>query len=191
MIILKTCVHCNQEKSVIDFNVKASARDRLQSRCKTCCGEHQKNNRGYATKASARSYQKHKEIRCQEAREYASENRDQVLSSQRKWREKNRERERLRSRDYSKNNLGKVRAQAARRRTKKLSATPKWANKVFIDEIYDLAQERQEATGIKHHVDHIVPLTSAYVCGLHCEDNLQILTAYKNLTKYNHFEVSV
>jgi 5-methylcytosine-specific restriction endonuclease McrA len=52
-----------------------------------------------------------------------------------------------------------------------------------MDRIYKIYAECQfltEVTGIKHHVDHIMPLAKG---GLHHPDNLQILTAEENLKK--------
>lgn len=62
---------------------------------------------------------------------------------------------------------------------------PVWANKFFIDEIYALARLRTELTGIEWQVDHIIPLRSKIVCGLHTEQNLQVIPAIENARKSN------
>ena len=69
------------------------------------------------------------------------------------------------------------------KRTK--NATPSWANKESIKEIYQLAAKLTESTGIMHEVDHIVPLKGKTVCGLHVPWNLQVLAAKDNLSKSN------
>jgi len=73
------------------------------------------------------------------------------------------------------------------RRRRHRAATPPWANKFFIKEIYELAQMRTSSTGIKWHVDHVIPLHGKRVCGLHIEDNLRVITAAQNLKKHNHY----
>ena len=56
-------------------------------------------------------------------------------------------------------------------------------------EIYDIqlcipfyaeARRLSKETGVLHHVDHIVPLAKG---GLHCQTNLQVLTAVENIQK--------
>lgn len=79
------------------------------------------------------------------------------------------------------------RAQLAKRRARKKCATVKWANEFFISEAYHLAELRTKITGIKWEVDHIVPLQSKLVCGLHCEHNLQVIPRSENLKKSNVF----
>lgn len=65
------------------------------------------------------------------------------------------------------------------RRAKKLKATPVWADKEAIKSMYD------EAACLGLEVDHMVPLVSDYVCGLHCEQNMQLLTKSQNASKSN------
>lgn len=72
-----------------------------------------------------------------------------------------------------------------RRRANKRQAVPAWANIAAIRLIYERCAQINAATGIAHHVDHIVPLQSVFVCGLHVEHNLQILPASENHSKGN------
>ena len=69
------------------------------------------------------------------------------------------------------------------RRIAEEQATPPWANQDKIRKICEATAALQAATGIKYHVDHIVPLRGKTVCGLHCEANLQALPALDNIVK--------
>lgn len=66
-------------------------------------------------------------------------------------------------------------------------AQPIWADKAKMQDIYREAQRVSRITGMSYHVDHIVPLTSKLVCGLHNEFNLQILPGQDNLRKHNRY----
>lgn len=74
------------------------------------------------------------------------------------------------------------RRNGAKRDAMLLYATPIWANKELIAQVYALARARTIATGIPHCVYHIVPLLDPLVCGLHIEQNLQV-----SLRKGNRF----
>lgn len=65
------------------------------------------------------------------------------------------------------------------------AATPAWANHDAIRAIYDAAFALEQATGEKYHVDHVVPLNSKLVCGLHAESNLAVLPWLENVKKNN------
>lgn len=63
---------------------------------------------------------------------------------------------------------------------------PAWADLTSIKRIYRAAREMTLKYGVFYTVDHIVPLKSKVVCGLHCEANLQILTKSDNSKKFNY-----
>lgn len=86
---------------------------------------------------------------------------------------------------WAKANPHKCAALAAKRRAIKKCATPKWADKRAIEVFYEIAARVSKCTGIDHEVDHYFPLKSEVVCGLHCEANLQVITADANIRKHN------
>lgn len=76
---------------------------------------------------------------------------------------------------------------SARRRRYRL-ATPKWLSAEHKMEIrlkYRLAIELSRRTGIRHAVDHIIPIQGEEVCGLHVPWNLEVITQEENLKKSN------
>ena len=75
---------------------------------------------------------------------------------------------------------------AARRRATKKQATPAWADIEAIREYYRAARAFRKY-GYDFHVDHIVPLKSPLVSGLHTEANLRLLPGAENLSKHNRF----
>jgi hypothetical protein len=66
-----------------------------------------------------------------------------------------------------------------RAKRKNLHPQPVWAQKDQIDLVYAKARE------FKMEVDHIVPLVSKTVCGLHVWSNLQLLALRENRSKSN------
>jgi len=67
--------------------------------------------------------------------------------------------------------------------------TPEWADLKEIRRIYVECRRISQQTGVKHHVDHIIPLAGRTVSGLHVPGNLQIIPARENQAKLNHHEV--
>ena len=86
----------------------------------------------------------------------------------------------------------KKNALTARRRTKKLLATPKWLTRQDNKQIQAFYLEsvlKSDQTGIPHEVDHIVPLQGKTVSGLHVPWNLQVITMSENCKKNNILEL--
>jgi hypothetical protein len=79
----------------------------------------------------------------------------------------------------------RVTAAVAVRRANKKGAVPGWFNKAEAAAIYNEADRLRREHGSVVHVDHIVPLTSELVCGLHWAGNLRIMSGADNQAKGN------
>lgn len=95
----------------------------------------------------------------------------------------------LASKKCRENNPAKRKADFIKRKLLIAERTPSWANFKYMNIFYKIAKEEQLRTQRKVHVDHIVPINSKIVCGLHCEFNLQILFAEDNIRKSNHYSL--
>lgn len=97
----------------------------------------------------------------------------------------------IRGKAYRDANAYKVTFWMSKRRAMLKNATPLWYTMERSDilELYKHSNLLSESTGVLHQVDHIIPLSHNLVCGLHCKDNLRVITATENLTKSNKFVI--
>lgn len=133
-----------------------------------------KNNKDKVKVRSKEWRAKNRESQNEWHREYAARNKEQINKNKQKWKS---------------NNKHKVTEDAALRRARKRQAIPIWANQKYIALFYEGAKIEEKRTGKKVHVDHIIPLKHDLVCGLHCEDNMQLLFATDNIIKSNIFKI--
>lgn len=154
--------------------------------CKECRKEYQKNyqkkyiekNKQKLKQANKNYYQKNKEERKQESKKYREKHREKYIQYQKEHYVNNKEDYKKYYKEYRLKNKKTLLANAAKYKAQKIKATPAWANLNLIQRIYNNCPEG-------FHVDHIYPLRSPLMCGLHVENNLQYLKAETNISKNN------
>ena len=108
--------------------------------------------------------------------------------SDRRYREKYRDKMLAYARAWAKANPGKALAHCRAKQAAKARRTPAWADLRSIESVYVRAAEVSKLAGIKMHVDHVIPLNGEIVSGLHVHDNLRIIPAAQNVRKSNKFD---
>lgn len=91
-------------------------------------------------------------------------------------------------RKYKEANPELYKALVSVRKRRHRNATPSWitnGHKLAMRQLYLQAMELTKLTGERYVVDHIVPLISDEVCGLHVPWNLRVITQDENLRKSN------
>lgn len=176
----KTCSVCGEMKPLTDFNKDRGRKDGLQYRCKVCHSLMKKNH-----------YIDNKEVVLTRNKQYRQTHGESILANKRKYRSENRGKIRALARKHGaldrQRNPEKHAAKASHRRAAKTQATPSWSNTESITDYYIAAKMFKTYTGNDYHVDHIVPLRSTIVCGLHCEANLQVMLSTDNVSKGNRY----
>lgn len=198
---VRTCTRCQVSKSLDAFGGKGGGLRKAQ--CKACCAERDRQyaasnrermrakNKNYRLRNSEQEKERHRAWRVKDpAGVLASDKRRREKASEKRaadaayWRAKNPERVKSNYAKWHASNKHKVQAKNARRRALEKKATPAWADKSLVNDIYAYAQIMREH-GVDCHVDHIVPLRGRTVCGLHAHTNLTVLLAEDNMRKHN------
>jgi len=92
---------------------------------------------------------------------------------------------------HKENNPEYYKALTSVRKRRHRSASPPWLtkeHKLAMRQLYLQAMKLTKLTGERYVVDHIVPLISDAVCGLHVPWNLRVITQEENLRKSNKLE---
>lgn len=212
---MKTCTKCGETKPVDAFHFRSVTKGIRVNMCRCCTRDYQAAYRSANSERlladKARYYRENREVLLTAREAYrqqnpdahkiwSEKNRESIAARKAKWHAENRDKiaegrreryakhpERFQgySKKYAAKNPHAVAAFAATRRSRKLRATPSWANLEKVGEFYESAEGLRMLTGEWYHVDHIVPLQGKTVCGLHNEFNLQILPAIENIRKGN------
>ena len=184
---MKTCTKCRVEKSKTEFSARKASRDGLCYKCKACSNAYSSKWREANPGEGASATTKWRKENPEKAATWKKANRGKAVVASTKWNKANPKRKAATSANWAKAHPEKGAANCAKRRAGKLQATPAWANQGYMAEIYDLAQRRTQATGFEWEVDHVVPLRSKLVCGLHVEHNLRVIPKDMNRSKSNSF----
>lgn len=166
---MKACKRCAVVKDLCAFRPDPRYRDGYGSWCMSC---HRERGAEWAKENRARLSKK--------AAARRAENPMIAIAADRKWKSANKGKTSQRYREWRIANKAYDSARAAARKAAKLRATPLWADADAMSAFY-----RNRPAG--HDVDHIVPLVSSRVCGLHCEANLQYLPSAENQAKRNFY----
>lgn len=198
----KTCSKCATNKPFADFHKNRTTKDGYQASCKICKATYAKEDRKNNKEKYLVRYKEGKVKYAEAIQKYREENKERIRAQTAEWRREHADRCRELSRNHyrkhavklreasrywSTTNRGSRRAALARYRSSKKKATVAWADTYKIQLIYAKANRLACWMGEGFDVDHIVPLQSEYVCGLHCEYNLQILPTQDNKSKGNRW----
>lgn len=194
---MKICVTCRIEQPEENFHLERKKKDGRHSVCKRC--SHEK---------AVKRYHEHAEEEKAKRKKYVLEHKEEIRAKAKEYYKKQYADEETRKKINYRNKLSYQRNKTSvqeqtkkyRQRTKAyqtaktrkrqalvLQRLPRCANLEKIETFYEQARELTLKTGVKHEVDHIIPLQGKLVSGFHVEWNLQILTKSENSSKGHAF----
>jgi uncharacterized membrane protein len=187
---MKTCARCHIEKSLTEFYPRRG-HGGFASHCKPCKALRAKEYRAANSDACrARSLQWHndnREASIANTVAWQRANLEAHRATKKAYYESNRQDIRARWREWRDANRHIIKALKAQRRAALKLAVPAWADRAAIRAVYAKAALLSMTTGVEHSVDHIVPLQSPLVCGLHVEHNLRAIPRRENESKGNRW----
>lgn len=184
-IAVKKCTKCKIEKpATTDFFAKAKrCKDGLRYWCKACMKKYKESVKDAISAKNKEWYARNRDLVLQKRASLYEEKKEEMLAKASSDRDRFSVRIKKYKLEYARRNKHVLNERKRKREASKKLATPSWYKtevKKIID-IYKLASE----SGM--HVDHIVPINSDIVCGLHCLSNLQVLDPSENISKGNRW----
>lgn len=195
---MKKCYKCAVVKELFEFSKHKQKNDGLQTDCKSCVSDYKKarylanpekakeKNKAWYLANQEKAKEKSKAWRLTNPEKAKEKDKAKYLANPEKakeiskaWQRANPDKRKRYQKKYQLANPDKINANTAKRTASKLNATPPWAELDLIKIVYSKAKE------LGSQVDHIVPLKSALVCGLHVWSNLQVLPPEINKAKSN------
>jgi len=186
-MLYKKCSKCNRYKSIVQFSKDLHHLDGLCSKCKTCRKKTYEADKETVAADARKWYLKNTARHNARSITHYQENKEHRSEMMSKWYERNKEQVFKNVTAYRAARPGWNASRMARRRARVKLATPVWADQELIDLLYAIAARVTVETGVEYHVDHMVPINSKIVCGLHCDNNLQLLVGSDNSSKSNKY----
>jgi len=181
------CCRCGMQKLLTEFYKRKSKPLGVDYKCKECSYVEGSFWRERNKEKLQKYYLDNKVAFRANGKKWRQSNKERVNGQAKKRRDENPEKSRISCQKWRRNNLEKDAKRTQDYRVRKISAKPSWANDEYISLWYMLAKIEEKRTGKDVHVDHIVPLRGKTVCGLHCEDNMQLLFGTENSSKGNRW----
>lgn len=180
---MKLCPSCSCEKEAQDFSKDKTRKDGLARSCKPCMKEYRSS--WLPTKTAAERAQMKADVRL-----WGKQNHARKQELDRKYRKSQRYKDAQNNylKRWRPNNKHAINAINAARRAALKNAVPTWFEHEKVKEVYQQAAELSSVFGVQLEVDHIIPIVSDTVCGLHCWHNLQVLEKGLNLQKTNKYQ---
>lgn len=167
-------MRANYRKRSAEYKVRAIAWAQANKKRRyEIVEKYRRENRELYREAGRRDYERNKEAWRARSKAFRAEHPELMRALRDAWKERNPE--------ACAHHVGL-------RRTRKLQATPAWADLDAIKTIYAEAARLRRETGEDWHVDHEIPLTHPLVCGLHVYTNLRVIPAAVNQSKGNKLE---
>jgi hypothetical protein len=164
--------------------------------------QRRRNGEGGAEYLARRNQKTTEWQRRMRAGDKADEFRQKIRERMAVWSEKNHQRirewkrayvartpERIRENLKAWRSRNKARTSMYGRRRYESERATLWANAERMEAAYTEARRLTAETGVPHEVDHVIPIASSYVCGLHTHDNLRVVTRVENRCKSNRIHV--
>jgi hypothetical protein len=195
---MKTCNICGENKPQEAF--PSNGKHYYKGYCKVC--ESAINRAKYADpvwRAARREkhlvwLQTNKERHIATCKKWKSDNAESMHAQALKHRRENVESIRLYAKEYAAQNKDKrVTWQMAREKAIK-ERTPIWTTELdlwLMEEAKELARLRTKVMGVKWVTDHIIPLQSPIVSGLHVPKNIRVVRDVENCRKHTKLDESL